>query len=217
MFGKRNLRRHPSQARMRAALAAAALLAAWTAVAAASGPTPQDRALLLDVPDEPVAAEDFLARRIDGENYRLSDLRGKVVFMNFWATWCVPCLREMPAMERLNRRMAGKAFKMIAVNQGESVAQIEKFLLDKEFSYDLLLDADGAIGANYGVNRLPLTYILDPQGRIVRRAIGAREWDQPQVVELLEHLIRSGGAKATTRTTRARTAGGAGGVAGPAR
>lgn len=171
-------------------LTAAALAACFLTAVAEAAPTPQDKALMLDVAGKPVAAEDFQAKTVDGRTYRLEELRGKVVFMNFWATWCVPCLLEMPAMERLNRKMAGRPFKMIAVNQGDELQQIKKFLADKDFTYDLLLDVDGEIGANYGVNRLPLTYILDPDGNIIRRAIGAREWDQDVVVELLNHLIQ---------------------------
>ena len=181
-------------------LAALLMLAGGAGFSWATGPVPQDRVLMLDVAGKPVTAQDFKALTVDGKTYRLNDLKGKVVFMNFWATWCVPCLLEMPSMERLNKKMAGKPFKMIAVNQGEELPRIRKFLKDKDFTYDLLLDVDGTIGENYGVNRLPLTYLLDQEGKIVRRAIGAREWDRDEVVELLDHLIQADPARESQTT-----------------
>ena len=166
---------------------------ALTLPALATGPIPAEKMLLLDLPGQPVAALEFTGKTMAGKTVRLSEFKGQVVFINFWATWCVPCLLEMPSMDKLNRKMAGKRFKMIAVNQAEEPERVRKFATDKNFSFDLVLDPAGKISGDYGINRLPLTYIIDPAGNVARRAIGAREWDQAIVVELLEHLMGPGG------------------------
>jgi thiol-disulfide isomerase/thioredoxin len=112
-----------------------------------------------------------------------------VVLLNFWATWCVPCLLEMPAMDRLSRKLAGKPFKLLAVNQAEEREQVEKFAREHRFSFDLVLDPIGEVGSSYGANRLPMTYIIDKRGFVVRRAIGPREWDNGAALLLFENLM----------------------------
>lgn len=155
----------------------------------ATGPVPGEKTLLLETPSKPVAAFDVEIKTIAGKTYRLKDLKGQVVFINFWATWCVPCLREMPSMERLNRKMKGKAFRMLAVNFDEPIEKIRQFTKGKGFTFEIVLDPGGSIGEKYNAERLPLTYIIGPKGNIVRRAIGAREWDEALVVKMLEHMI----------------------------
>ena len=157
--------------------------------ARATEPLPGEKQLLLDTPSKPVAAFDVQINTLAGETYRLKELKGQVVFLNFWATWCVPCLREMPAMERLNRKMKGKAFRMLAVNFDEPIEKIRQFTKGKGFTFEIVLDPGGSIGEKYNAERLPLTYIIGPKGNIVRRAIGAREWDEALVVKMLEHMI----------------------------
>ena len=148
------------------------------------------RPLLLDSPKEPVPAYQFESVMADGSPVKLGDFRGKVVFLNFWATWCPPCLHEMPAMDRLNGKMKGKAFKMLAVNVEESLEKVWAFKQKHGFEFDLVMDTEGIISGNFAARQLPLTYILDGQGNIIKRAIGPREWDSEQVVELLDGLIK---------------------------
>ena len=157
----------------------------------------EDNPLLLDLPSEPVAALDFTARTLGGEQLKLSELRGNVVMLNFWATWCVPCLLEMPAMDRLNRKLAGRHFRLLAVNQAEERAQVEKFARDHRFSFALVLDPIGEVGSNYGANRLPMTYIIDKRGFVIRRAVGPREWDSDAAMHLFEQLLGDAPAPAT--------------------
>jgi thiol-disulfide isomerase/thioredoxin len=160
--------------------------------------------LLLDVPSEAVQALDFTGQTLGGRPVRLSDLRGKVVLINFWATWCVPCQLEMPAMERLNRKLAGRPFKLLAINQAEERAQIEKFLRLHPYSFDVVVDPIGEIGSNYGANRLPMSYIVDKHGFVIRRAIGPREWDSPAALQLFEALMNQEPARepSTAQATR---------------
>ncbi len=146
-------------------------------------------ALLMDIPNKPVPSFDFSAELVGGEKVKLSDFKGKVIFLNFWATWCPPCLAEMPAMERLFRKMKDKPFHMFAVNLMEKRPKVKKFLASKDFTYDIVMDPEGEISEKYNAENLPTTYILDKQGRIIRRAIGPRIWDGPESVALFEKLV----------------------------
>lgn len=163
----------------------------------------RENPLLLDIAPNPVAAYDFESENLEGDTIQLSDFKGKVVFLNFWATWCVPCLQEMPAMDRLNKKMAGKAFKMLVVNQAESQEKIEAFLARRKFkfSFEILLDRLGEIGGTYGVDRLPLSYIIDQNGFVIRRAVGAREWDSQDAVKLFNNLIAAPPTEKAARRT----------------
>jgi peroxiredoxin len=129
-----------------------------------------------------------------GNWIRLSDYRGKVVFLNFWATWCAACVVEMPAMEKLHRRLKDKDFVMVAINMQESDAQVKAFFEKLKLSFTALLDSDGEVATGFAVNALPTTFVLDKEGRIVGAAIGPREWDSRASIALFEYLInmRSG-------------------------
>jgi peroxiredoxin len=137
----------------------------------------------------PKAAPALSTTDLDGRDVVLASFRGKVVLINFWATWCVPCLLEMPAMDRLNRRLGGRAFRMLAINQGESLEEIQRFAQGRGFTFELVLDPDGTVGGNYGANRLPITYIIDHRGMVIRRAIGPRAWDSAEAMDFFGELI----------------------------
>ena len=126
---------------------------------------------------------------IFGNAVRLSDFRGKIVFLNFWATWCPTCVVEMPSMEKLHRRFKNQDFAMIAVNMQESEAQVKSFFEKMQLSFTALLDANGEVAAGLAVNALPTTYFLDKEGRIMGMALGPREWDKQASIELFEFLI----------------------------
>jgi peroxiredoxin len=124
-----------------------------------------------------------------GNTVRLSDFRGKVVFLNFWATWCAACVVEMPSMEKLHRRLKDKDFVMIAINVQESDAQVKAFFEKLKLSFTTLMDGNGEVATGFAVNALPTTFVLDKEGRIVGAAIGPREWDSRASIALFEHLI----------------------------
>lgn len=194
----------PMPLRTLAAVALALLLTAVTSVAAPAQ-SPQDNPLLLDSPTAPVPALDFSSKTLDGKPVRLSDFKGQVVLVNFWATWCVPCLLEMPALDRLNRKMAGQPFKLLAINQAEERGRVQKFAQAHDYSFDVVLDPIGEIGSNYGANRLPMTYIIDRKGMVIRRAIGPRQWDSPEAIQLFERLM--GGPDAPPAPTNVKLGG----------
>ena len=124
-----------------------------------------------------------------GNTVRLSDYRGKIIFLNFWATWCRTCVIEMPAMENLHRRLKDRDFVMVAINLQESPEQVKTFFEKFKLSFTALLDSSGEVGSGFAVRALPTTFILDKQGRIIGHALGPREWDSRASIELFEYLI----------------------------
>ena len=124
-----------------------------------------------------------------GNTVRLSDFRGKVVFLNFWATWCAACVVEMPSMEKLHRRLKDKDFVMIAINMQESDVQVKTFFEKLKLSFAALLDSNGEVATGFAVNALPTTFVLDKEGRIAGAAIGPREWNNRASIALFEYLI----------------------------
>ena len=124
-----------------------------------------------------------------GREQRLSDLRGRVVVLNFWATWCPPCVAEMPSLERLHRQLSPRGLVVLGVSVDLDAAAYEKFLRDLNITFINHLDPDRHVSSLYGTFMYPETYIIDSQGRLVRKVIGPLEWDDPQVVSLLTQLL----------------------------
>jgi peroxiredoxin len=168
------------------------LKASWLAVLVAvvlTAPAAAREAALFDEPSRPVQALDFTAQTLNGQTVQLSRLKGQVVFLNFWATWCVPCKAEMPAMERLHQALQGRPFRMLAVNLQEPPDTIRKFVDELGLTFDVVLDPTGEITRNYSVNNLPLTYLIDKRGMIVARAIGERPWDEDAYLGFIRALV----------------------------
>ena len=126
-----------------------------------------------------------------GNTVSLSDFRGKIVFLNFWATWCPPCIIEMPSMEKLHRRFKDKSFVMVAINSQETDALVKSFFEKNKLSFTALLDSSGEVGFGFGVNALPTTFVLDKQGRIIGSALGPRDWNSQASIDLFDHLTGS--------------------------
>lgn len=119
----------------------------------------------------------------------LSTFKGRVVLVNFWGSWCAPCLAEMPALQRLAERLRGKAFQIIAINVAEDELLVRATAERLHFNLPLLLDSDSAVFKHWGGTLLPTTYVLDGQGLIRDRILGPLEWDSAEIVERLENLI----------------------------
>jgi thiol-disulfide isomerase/thioredoxin len=138
-----------------------------------------------------IPAKDFSLSDTDENTHKLSDLRGKVIVVNFWAVWCPPCREEMPSLERLRRKLADKAVAILAINQGEDAEEILSYLwgLDPVPEFPILLDSDMKVSSSWGVTGLPTTYIVDKKGNIVYRMIGGREFDHPEIVKVIEKLL----------------------------
>ena len=129
---------------------------------------------------------------LDGTVHDLAALKGKVVLINFWATWCPPCRREMPSMERLSQALAGEPFVVLAVDVGEDADTIDAFTsqLDTVPTFPILLDTRSRVMQAWKVAGLPTTYLVDKRGRVVASAIGGREFDHPVMVEAIRRLIK---------------------------
>ncbi|HEY9100005.1 MAG TPA: TlpA disulfide reductase family protein [Thiobacillus sp.] len=127
-----------------------------------------------------------------GVAHDLAQLKGRVVLVNFWATWCPPCRREMPSMEKLKQQLKGEAFTVLAVNVGETVNDIELFTsqLDADLSFPILLDHSSQSMQAWKIAGLPTTYLVDKKGRVVAGAIGGREFDHPEMVQVIRAEIK---------------------------
>jgi len=137
---------------------------------------------------KPFPAPGFTLQGEDGKTYRLSDYRGKVVVVNFWATWCPPCRFEMPSLERAWSTLKDKDVVVLAINVGESADVIFEFTGQSPMSFPLPMDLDGAVIKQYPVTGLPTTYVINPDGMVTHRAVGSREWDDPQLINALLKL-----------------------------
>ena len=127
----------------------------------------------------------------NGNALKLSDLRGKVVLLNFWATWCPPCREEIPSMMKLNSVMAGKPFQMVAISIDEGgKPTIESFFKGTGFFLPTYLDESGAAAKSYGITGVPESFIIDKQGILVKKIIGGFAWDSPEAVSFLEGLMK---------------------------
>jgi len=134
-------------------------------------------------------AEDFTLPDIDGGKISLSDYRGKVVFLNFFATWCPPCMEEMPSMQTLHDEMRFDNFVMLAVCLDKTgISAVKDFAWDKGYTFKVLHDPDGAVAYRYGVRSIPATFIIGKEGKIESSILGSRDWSRESVIRDLRVL-----------------------------
>lgn len=128
---------------------------------------------------------------LDTTPLTLQSLKGKVVLLNFWATWCPPCREEIPSMMKLNQAMTGKPFQMVCVSVDEGGKQaVQDFFKNTGFSLPAYLDPTGQAAAAYGLTGVPETFIIDKQGVIAKKVIGGLDWASPEVIAFLEGLMQ---------------------------
>jgi thiol-disulfide isomerase/thioredoxin len=140
---------------------------------------------------EPKPAPALRLADLDGKSQDLAELKGKLVVVNFWATWCPPCRREMPALERLRARLEAQGLRVLAVDVGEDADTVFAFSgqLDPAPSFPIVLDRDAQAMQRWQVKGLPTTFIVDPAGQVVFRAVGGREFDHESVTRQLLPLL----------------------------
>ncbi len=149
------------------------------------------KALDLIRPPRAQAAKEFSAPTLNGRAVKLADFKGKVLFLNFWATWCPPCREEMPAMERLYRRYKAKGFVVLALSvDSEGAPIVTPFVKERDFTFPVGLDPKMAVADRYGVRGLPSTFLVDKGGNLIAMALGPREWDGPPAYALIEALLK---------------------------
>ena len=147
-------------------------------------------ALGISKPLKEIVALDFAAQSLDGKRVKLSDFRGKVVFLNFWATWCGPCKSEVKDIDKLHDTLKNEAFAVVAVDLREDKRIVSAFMAREKLDFPVYLDPDGDIAALYGVSGIPTTYIVDPDGRVAGRAVGPRAWGSEESIELMRSLMK---------------------------
>jgi len=181
-----------SNVRRRRSMRASVLVFGWLLVVAQVGAVEQPPlGHRMNPVSPPAAAPDFRLDDIDGASHALSDYRGKVVMLNFWATWCPPCRREMPSMQRLYDKLHAQGLEVVAVNQWEDPDLVFEFTgrLSLAPTFPILFDRESRIAEQYGVKGLPTTYLIDKEGNIRYQAIGGREFDHPEVEKLIQELL----------------------------
>lgn len=143
---------------------------------------PLHAARLLSPVDEKPAAPDFTLNDSNGNPVSLADFRGRVLVINFWATWCPSCRKEMPSLDRAANWLKKYDAALIAINVGEKPKQVNRYLAEEPVGFPILLDPEMKVATEWDAMRLPVTYVIDPEGRIVYRALGSREWDAPELL-----------------------------------
>lgn len=136
-----------------------------------------------------VVPHDIHLPDLNGATIRFSDFKGKIVFLNFWTTWCPSCRYEMPSLENLHTKFREEDFVVVAIDIQEPATSVKKFFKEYKLTFMALLDSDGKVADLFGVRSIPTTYILDKQGRIIGGAVGARKWDSKKSEALFEYLI----------------------------
>ena len=157
-------------------------------LAGCDSPSQQTSAASVELDAE---APDFTLRNVAGEAVSLSDYRGQVVLLNFWATWCPPCKAEMPSMETLYRMLKDEGLVFLAVNAEPNGPQVVPAFLEKNpHSFPILLDDEGLVQKLYGVYKFPETFIIRRDGTIDDRVIGAIDWAHPEAVAYFKTLLK---------------------------
>ncbi len=145
------------------------------------------------IPKKTMEAPDFTTVDINGNSVTLSSFKGKLVFLNLWATWCPPCQKEMPSMQRLSEKMKGKNFTILAVGTPapprETKEKIISYIKDHNYTFPVLVDESQVVYGIYGSGSIPTTWLIAPDGTIIGRFIGAREWDSDQIINILNKYI----------------------------
>lgn len=135
------------------------------------------------------AAPDFELLRLSGESLVLTELRGQVVLVNFWATWCKPCEDEMPAMERLYRALHPDGFELLAISVDEDETVVARFRDEMGISFPILLDPTRAVSSRYQAFRFPESFLIGRDGFVVERYVGPKEWGTPAYVARVRRLL----------------------------
>ncbi len=144
-------------------------------------------------------ASGFNLDTVDGVAINLRDYTGKFVLLNFWATWCLPCREEMPAMSNLYDQLADVGLEVIGIHVGPSLKDVKKFLEKVPVNFTILIDKDMSL-VNWGVHGLPTTFLINSNGKLIYQAIGERQWDSPEMVKFLTGLIADHGHVAVEKS-----------------
>ncbi|MDH5637288.1 MAG: TlpA family protein disulfide reductase [Nitrospinota bacterium] len=147
-----------------------------------------------EAPMQGKMAPDFTLPALGGETLRLADYKGKLVFLNIWATWCAPCREEMPSMQRLAEKLAGGNFAMITISIDEKTEDVEKFVKELGLTFPVGMDPAQEVAAQYKITGVPETYIISPDGVVNHHLIGPGDWDEPAIVRAFSGQVLGEGS-----------------------
>lgn len=136
-------------------------------------------------------APDFTFPDLNGRQVSLSEYRGKVVLVNIWATWCPPCVTEMPSMQRLYKRFKDQPFEILAISiDASGLEAVKPFMRELNLTFPALLDTAGSMRNVYGTKGVPESVIIDKNGVVAKKIIGPVEWDSPQLIRIFDGLLK---------------------------
>ncbi len=138
--------------------------------------------------DPPFQFQDFKVTDLKGGSVLRTNTKGKVVLLNFWATWCPPCREEIPSIESLSKSMAGKKFEVFAVSVGEDPATVKSFVAEQKMTYPIYLDSRNLLSRTYASQGIPTTYLLDKNGKFIAGIVGSYKYDNAAFIAFLSEL-----------------------------
>ena len=138
-----------------------------------------------------VPSADLVLSDLNDQRSKIADYQGKIVLLNLWATWCPECVREMPALEKLQNKLGHNDFAVVAIDLKETKEVVAKFAQEHKLTFEILLDQEGKMGEAFNVRSIPTTYILGRNGQLLGRVMGARDWDDSDFVALFRKLINA--------------------------
>jgi thiol-disulfide isomerase/thioredoxin len=144
-----------------------------------------------DAPTTLRKAPQFALRDLERQVHRLDDFSGKVVVVNFWASWCVPCRQELPSMNRASRALPSELVVWLAINVGEDREAVVAFRNDYPMAFTVLLDTDGRVSKDWQIAGMPTTFVINPEGEIAHQILGKRDWNDAAHLQLVRQLIDS--------------------------
>lgn len=139
---------------------------------------------------QPIEIPPFSVPSLDGKTLNSTDFVGSVTLLNFWATWCPPCKKEMPSIQRLHENMKGTSFNIVAISTGEKKDTVVKFLKSNPYTFPMYLDEKGKVGASFASQGIPTTYVIDKTGNIIAGIVGTREYDDPKLIAIFKELSK---------------------------
>lgn len=137
---------------------------------------------------KPQPLEEYVVQALGGARSKLSDQKGKIVLLNFWATWCPPCRAEMPSIDALWKKTKDVNFTVMGVSVGEDPAKVKDFIAGQGYSYPIFVDPSGELGTAFGARAIPTTYILDKTGAAIAGKVGGASYDSAEAVSLFAEL-----------------------------
>ncbi|MCL5023080.1 MAG: TlpA family protein disulfide reductase [Nitrospirae bacterium] len=135
------------------------------------------------------SAPDFVLKEVNQKTVSLSGLKGNVVLINFWATWCPPCRGEMPSLNKLYRDYRNRGLVVLAVSTDRSIDSVRDYLSSHPVDFPVLIDSDSKVARRFKVFSLPTSYLLDRNGKVLRRFLGEEEWESPSVRKTIEAAL----------------------------